>query len=53
MVVGPKERRGFIPVLARIARLLYQDKLKSSLMRARTPLEVTDTIRFEEARITG
>jgi mannitol/fructose-specific phosphotransferase system IIA component (Ntr-type) len=53
LVVGPKERRGFIPVLARIARLLYQEKLKSTLLRARTPAEVMEIIRFEEARITG
>ena len=53
LVVGPEERGGFIRVLARISRLLYSGDLQRNLLRARTPAEVMECIRHEEARITG
>jgi len=53
LVVGPDEKGGFIRVLARIGRLLYSGDLQRNLLRARTPTEVMECIRYEESRITG
>lgn len=53
MVVGPADGEGFIRVLARISRLQYSGNLQRHLLRARTPNEVKEILRFEESRITG
>lgn len=53
LVVGPESDRGVTRVLARIGRMLYSGDLKRNLLRARSPQEVLEQIRIEEARILG
>ena len=52
MILGPEERGGFVRVLARISRLLYDGELVGRLLSARTPRDAIAVIarKEEEAR---
>jgi len=50
MILGPEERGGFVRVLARISRLLYDGELQSRLLSVRTAKDALAAIaRKEEA----
>lgn len=48
MILGPEERGGFVRVLARISRLLYDGELVSRLLTARTPKDAIAVIARKE-----
>ncbi len=50
MILGPEERGGFVRVLARVSKLLYDGELQSRLLSVRTPQDAIAAIaRKEEA----
>ena len=48
MILGPEERGGFVRVLARISRLLYDGELQSRLLTVRTPRDAIQAIARKE-----
>jgi mannitol/fructose-specific phosphotransferase system IIA component (Ntr-type) len=48
MILGPEERGGFVRVLARISRLLYDGELQSRLLSVRTPRDAIQAIARKE-----
>lgn len=51
LVVGPPQRGGFIRVLARISRLLYEGQLHGQISAALTPDEVHSFIADQEQKL--
>jgi fructose-specific phosphotransferase system IIA component len=48
MILGPEERGGFVRVLARISRLLYDGELQSRLLSVRTARDAISAIAKKE-----
>lgn len=48
MILGPEERGGFVRVLARLSRLLYDGELVTRLLAARTPKDAIAVIARKE-----
>jgi mannitol/fructose-specific phosphotransferase system IIA component (Ntr-type) len=48
VILGPEERGGFVRVLARISRLLYDGELSGKLLTARSPKDVISAISRKE-----
>lgn len=48
MILGPEERGGFVRVLARLSRLLYDGELLTRLLAARTPKDAIAIIARKE-----
>ncbi len=49
-ILGPEERGGFVRVLARISRLLYDGELQSRLLTVRTSKDAIQAIAREEEK---
>jgi fructose-specific phosphotransferase system IIA component len=50
LILGPEERGGFVRVLARISRLLYDGELQSRLLTVQTPKDAIRAISREEEK---
>lgn len=51
LILGPEERGGFVRVLARISRLLYDGELQNRLLSVRTPHDAIQAIARKEESV--